>query len=38
MLYNVSDATKVQIVSHYLTQLKGQTLDIWWVFCSVEIF
>jgi len=38
MLYNVSDATKVQIVGYFLTQIKGQTLDIRWVFPSVEIF
>jgi len=38
MLYNVSDATKVQIMGYYLTQIKGQSLDILWVFSSVEIF
>ena len=38
MLYNVSDATKAQIKDYYLTQIKGQTLDILWVFPSVEIF
>ena len=38
MLYNVSDATKVHIMGYYLTQIKGQTLDILWVFSSVEIF
>jgi len=36
MLYNVSDATKAQIKGYYLTQIKGQTLDIQWVFSSVE--
>jgi len=36
MLYNVSYATKAQIMGYYLTQIKGQTLDILWVFCSVE--
>jgi len=38
MLYNVSDATKVQMVGYYLTQMKGQTLDILWVFSSVKNF
>ena len=38
MLYNVSDARKAQIKGYYLTQIKGQTLDILWVFSSVEIF
>jgi len=38
MLYNVSDATKAQIKGYYLTQIKGQTLDILWVFSSVENF
>jgi hypothetical protein len=38
MLYNVSDATKAQIKGYYLTQIKGQTLDILWVFSSVEKF
>ena len=38
MLYNVSDATKAQIMDIYLIQIKGQTLDILWVFSSVEIF
>jgi len=38
MLYNVSDVTKAQIKGYYLTQIKGQTLDILWVFPSVEIF
>jgi len=38
MLYNVSDATKAQIMGYYLTQIKGQTLDILWVFSFVEIF
>jgi len=38
MLYNVSDATKAQIKGYHLTQIKGQTLDILWVFPSFEIF
>jgi len=38
MLYNVSDATKVQIVVDYLTQIKGQTLDILWFFLLSKIF
>ena len=38
MMYNVSDATQAQIKGHYLTQIKGQTLDILWVFSSVKIF
>jgi len=38
MLYNVSDTTKTQIVDYYLTQIKGQTLDILWGFSSVETF
>jgi len=38
MLYNVSDATKAQIKGYYLTQIKGQTLDILWGFSSVEFF
>jgi len=38
MLYNVSDATKAQIKGYYLTQIKDQTLDILWVFSSVDIF
>ena len=38
MLYNVSDATKAQIIGYYLTQIKHQTLDILWVFSSVENF
>jgi len=38
MMYNVSDATQAQIKGYYLTQIKGQTLDILWVFSSVEIF
>jgi len=32
MLYKVSDATKAQIMVYYLTQIKGQTLDILWGF------
>jgi len=38
MMYNVSDATQAQIKGYYLTQIKDQTLDILWVFSSVEIF
>ena len=38
MMYNVSDATNAQIKGYYLTQIQGQTLDILWVFSSVEIF
>ena len=38
MLYIVNDATKAQIKGYYLTQIKGQTLDILWVFSSVEKF
>ena len=38
MMYNVSDAIQAQIKGYYLTQIKGQTLDILWVFSSVEIF
>jgi len=38
VLYDVSDVTKTQIQGYYLTQIKGQTLDILWVFSSVEIF
>jgi len=38
MMYNVSDATQAQIKGYYLTQIKGQTLDILWVFSSVEKF
>ena len=37
LLYNVSDVTKAHIKSYYLTQIKGQTLDILWVFSSVAI-
>jgi len=38
MLYNVSDATKAQIMGYYLTQIKGQTLDILWVFLLSKFF
>jgi len=38
MLYNVTDATKAHIKGYYLTQIKGQTLDILWVFSPVEKF
>ena len=38
LLYNVSEATRAQIMGYYLTQIKGQTLDILWVFSSVKIF
>jgi len=38
MLYNVSDTTKAQTKGYYLTQIKGQTLDILWVFSPVEDF
>ena len=38
MLYNVSDATKAQIKGYYLTQIKGQTLDILWGFLVSKFF
>jgi len=38
LLYNVSEATRAQIMGYYLTQIKGQTLDILWVFSSVKNF
>ena len=35
---NINQLTKAQIKGYYLTQIKGQTLDILWVLSSVQNF